>query len=306
MENFCRHVQSPGRSRARSVLVAAALATLAVPGALGPSAASGSGKTDLQGLRDARCPPPLKPLPSKAYSDEAVRDARIRHLFKVGPYRQKLVPPVDWLQDPHRSQRFRNALASLSWAETLLYDYRHRQHRGSLRQARDLMLDWVQHQPRHGAHTSRDAWHSKVVGDRAAYLGYMTRAAACEHMLRRNRALRTMRSLKVHADWLLHHRSKTNHGLFDNLGLLALGRDLRFTQGARLWRQTGRRRFAKGFHRRVMVDEGFWLENSAAYHFLLTNLLARFVPAAGGQRRPGLPRLLKPNERRGRLADRAR
>jgi hypothetical protein len=220
-----------------------------------------------------------------------VRDARTRQLFKVGPYREKLVPPVDWLQDPYRSQRFRNALASLSWVEPLLYDYRHRQHRGSLRQARDLMLDWVHHQPRHGAHTSRDAWHSKVVGDRAAYLGYMTRAAACEHMLRRNQALRAIRSLEVHADWLLHHRSKTNHGLFDNLGLLAMGRDLRFTQGAPLWRQIGRRRFAKGFHRRVVVDEGFWLENSAAYHFLLTNVLARFVPAAGG-RRPGLLRLL--------------
>jgi hypothetical protein len=129
-----------------------------------------------------------------------------------------------------------------------------------------------------------------VVGDRAAYLGYMTRAAACEHVLHRNQALGAIRSLKVHADWLLHHRSKTNHGLFDNLGLLALGRDLRFTDDARRWRQIGRRRFAKGFHRRVKVDEGFWLENSAAYHFLLANVLARFVPAGG--HRPGLPRLL--------------
>jgi hypothetical protein len=39
------------------------------------------------------------------------------------------------------------------------------------------------------------------------------------------------------------------------------------------------------------VDEGLWLENSAAYHFLLANVLARFVPAAGDHR-PGLPRLL--------------
>jgi hypothetical protein len=291
VQHFRDHVQPPGSRRTPSVILAAALATVALAGALGPGAASGWGNAELRGLRDARCPPPLRPLPSKAYSSDAVRDARIRHLFKVGPYSEKLAPPVDWLQDPHRSQRFRNALASLSWVETLLYDYRHSQHRGSLRQARDLMLDWVHHQPRHGAHTSRDAWHSKVVGDRAAYLGYMTRAAACEHVLRRSQALGAIRSLKVHADWLLHHRSKTNHGLFDNLGLLALGRDLRFTEDARRWRQIGRRRFAKGFHRRVKVGEGFWLENSAAYHFLLANVLARFVPAAAGHR-PGLPRLL--------------
>jgi hypothetical protein len=282
-------VQSAGRRRTPSVLLAAALAVAA--GALGQGEASGSTNVDLQGLRHAACPPPLRPLSPHPYSDDAVRDARTRHLFKVGPHSEQLVRPVDWLQDPHRSQRFRNALASLSWVDALLYDYRHRQHSGSLRQARNLMLDWVHHQPRHGAHTSRDAWHSKVVGDRAGYLGYMTRAAACEHLLRHDQALAAIRSLKVHAHWLLRHHSKTNHGLFDNLGLLALGRDLRFTENARQWRRLGRTRFVRFFHRRVMVDEGFWLENSAAYHYLLTHLLERFVPAARGHR-PGLPKLL--------------
>jgi hypothetical protein len=154
------------------------------------------------------------------------------------------------------------------------------------------MLDWVRHQPRNGARTSRDAWHSKVVGDRAAYLAYMSRAASCEHMLRRGQARAVIQSLDVHADWLLHHRSKTNHGLFDNLGLLAVGRSFRFLPGASGWRQTGRRRFAKGFRRRVKADEGLWLENSAGYHYLLANVLARFVPAAGG-RPAGFPRLPK-------------
>jgi hypothetical protein len=285
------HVQSPGCRRTPSVILAAALATVAAAGALGPGADSGWGNVHLQGLRHAACPPSLRPLSPHAYSDDAVREARTRHLFKVGPHSEQLVRPVDWLQDPHRSQRFRNALASLSWVDVLLYDYRHRQHRGSLREARNLMLDWVHHQPRHGAHTSPDAWHSKVVGDRAGYLGYMTRAAACEHMLRHDQALAAIRSLKAHAHWLLRHHSKTNHGLFDNLGLLALGRDLRFTEDAHRWRRLGRKRFVNSFHRRVLVDEGLWLENSAAYHHLLTNLLARFVPAARGHR-PGLPRLL--------------
>jgi hypothetical protein len=126
------------------------------------------------------------------------------------------------------------------------------------------MLDWVRHQPRNGARTSRDAWHSKVVGDRAAYLAYMSRAASCEHMLRRGQARAVIQSLDVHADWLLHHRSKTNHGLFDNLGLLAVGRSFRFLPGASEWRQTGRRRFAKGFRRRVKADEGLGLRTPPA------------------------------------------
>ena len=276
----------------RLAVLAAALATVAFAGPLGPGATSVWGNAGLRGLRDAPCPPPLRPLPSKAYSDDAVRDARIRHLFKVGPYSERLKSPVNWLQDPHHSRRFRSALASLVWVEPLLYDYRHTQRGGSLKQARDLMLDWVRHQPHDGPRTSRDAWHSKVVGDRAAYLGFMVRAAACERLLRRRQALGAIRSLKAHADWLLHHRSHTNHGLFDNLGLLAVGRNFRFLRDAREWRQTGRRRFAKGFHRRVKAGEGLWLENSAGYHYLLTNVLARFVPAAGG-RPPGLPSLLK-------------
>ena len=292
MKHFRHHERSPGRRRASSVLFATALVTVAAAGALAPGTASGSANAELNGLRHAPCPPRLSPLPRRADSQDAVRKARTQHLFKVGPYTRKLSRPVDWLQDPHRSQRFRNALASLTWVDPLLYHYQHRQRRGSLRQARNLMLDWVHHQPRHGAHTAPDAWHSKVVGDRAGYLGYLTRAAACEQMLSQDQALAAVRSLKAHARWLLHHHSQNNHGLFDDLALLALGRDLRFTHDAHRWRRLGRKRFATFFQRRVKADEGFWLENSAGYHYLLTNLLARFVPAARGHR-PGLPKLLR-------------
>jgi heparinase II/III-like protein len=288
VKHFGEHKRSAGR-RASSVLFATALVTVTGAAAMGADTASGSG---VAGLRHAACPPSLSPVPLSAHSADAIRKARIQHLFKVGPYTRKLRRPVDWGQDPHHSQRFRNALASLTWVDPLLYQYRHRQRRGSLKQARNLMLDWVHHQSRHGADTAPAAWHSKVVGDRAGYLGYMTRAAACEQMLSKDQALDAIRSLKAHASWLLHNHAKSNHGLFDDLGLLALGRDLRFTHDARQWRRVGRHRFATFFQRRVKADEGFWLENSAAYHYLLTNLLARFVPAARGHG-AGLPKLLR-------------
>jgi hypothetical protein len=275
-------------------LVAGALAgTLLLASAFGST-----GGSDLSGLRHASCPAPVRPTPLGAPSEEEIHNARVLHVFKLASYPTRLVSPVDWLQDPNHSTRFRSALASLVWTDALLYDYQHNHQLAALRQARGLMLDWIRHQPFRGPHTSRNAWVTKVVGDRAVLLGYMTRAAACEHLLPRRAALAALRSLHAHANWLLRHRTSGNHDLFDSLGLLALGRDLAFSPRAREWRRIARRRFVDTFNRRVYRNEGLWLENSSAYQFLLTDLLRRFVPIAG-RHHPDLAKLLGRMERVG-------
>ncbi len=269
-------------------------AVVAAAVALGDVAAAdaSSAKSELRGLRRAPCPPPTKPLESSRYSQEAVEDARRRDRFSVGPYPGvKLVPHVNWRQDPHRSLRFRNALQALTWLGVLRYDYR-RGHVGALVQAKRLLLDWIRHQKPGARGTSRSAWRSKVTGDRAAELGYLVRAAACRHKLRKRQALAALRSVRTHARWLIRHRDRTNHGLFDSIGLLALGRDFRFMKDARRWRYLGVKRFVSQFHGRVIEREGFWLENSSAYQYLLAGLLKRFQ-ATVGHRRPGLRYLLR-------------
>jgi hypothetical protein len=272
-----------------ATLVAVAVA---VAGGAAEAASAAYGKSELRGLRRASCPPPSKPLTSSHFSQGQVQDARKRHLFKVGPYSGvKLVPRVNWLKDPHNSKRFRNALHAMTWLGVLRYDYR-RGHVGALVQARRLLLDWIRHQKRGAPGTSQSAWRSKITGDRATELGYLVRAAACRHRLPRPQALAALRSVRAHAKWLIHNRDPMNHGLFDSIGLLALGRDFRFMKDAREWRQLGKRRFVNLFHARVIEKEGFWLENSSAYQFLLTSLLARFQ-ATTGHRRPGLRHLLE-------------
>jgi Heparinase II/III-like protein/Heparinase II/III N-terminus len=276
-----------------------ALVAGALAGTVWLATAFGSaGGSDLSGLRHASCPAPVRPAPLGAPSEKEIQNARIDHLFKLASYPTRLVSPVYWRQDPHHSTRFRSALASLVWTHVLLYDYHHNHEVGALRQARDLMLDWIRHQPFRGSHTSRNAWVTKVVGDRAVLLGYMTRAAACEHLLPRRSAKAALRSLHAHAQWLLGHRVSGNHDLFDSLGLLALGRDLSFSPQAGKWRRIARRRFVTTFDRRVYRQEGFWLENSSSYQFLLTDLLRRFVPIAGPHH-PGIAGLLERMEQVG-------
>ena len=267
-----------------ATVVAAAVAAGGVAAAAAEAAPSA--KSELRGLRRASCPPPTKPLENSRYSRDEVEDARQRHLFLVGPYTVKLVPRVNWRRNPHNSNRFRNALQALTWLEVLRYDYR-RGHVGALVQAKRLLLDWIHHQKR-----SRSAWRSKITGDRATELGYLVRAAACRHRLPKRQALAALRSVRAHAKWLIHNRDPMNHGLFDSIGLLALGRDFRFMEDAKQWRRLGKRRFANLLHARVIEREGFWLENSSAYQYLLTGLLATFE-ATTGHRRPGLQRLLR-------------
>ncbi len=279
------------RRRVYSAILAMVVGAAIAVGAVAPASAS-SASSDLRGLHRAACPPSPKPLKDVHPSRKAVADARQRDLFTVGPYSGvKLVPLVNWRQDPHHSSRFRSALQSLTWLDVLRSDYR-RGHLGALLQAKRLLLDWIHRQKLGAPRTSRAAWRSKVAGERAAELAYLVRAAACERKLPRRQALAALRSVKTHARWLMANPDHMNHGLFDSVGLLALGRHFRFMKGARGWRKVGVRRFIRMFHERVIESEGFWLENSSAYHFVLTDLLARFK-AIAGRHRPGLQRLLR-------------
>lgn len=257
------------------VLGPVALACALLPCSAQTAQASQHGHPEVKALRQARCPAPSHRLPSTPPQDqiEQARDGT----FRLGPATVELHTPIDWNQDPSGSINFRNALASLRWVDALALDYRREGNRRSLRQARDYLLDWVRHQPRGGKRTARAAWTSKVVGDRARTLAYLTRASQCAGILRRAQAERLMKSVDQHANWLLNHRVRSNHDLFDSLGLISLGTDFRFLERSEKLRRTAHRRFSTRFRKRVFADEGLWLEQSASYQYLLDILLRRFV-----------------------------
>ncbi len=132
-------------------------------------------------LERAPCPAPYLAIDQKtSYSRAELRQAE-KGRFSIKGHPTTLEPSIDWAMDPYDSKSFRGVLASLKWIDPVIYASRHGD-RQALAQARDIALDWVAHNPRHHPPTDK-SWENKIIGDRAPYLAYITRAAACQHML---------------------------------------------------------------------------------------------------------------------------
>jgi hypothetical protein len=74
------------------------------------------------------------------------------------------------------------------------------------------------------------------------------------------------------------------------MGLAIIGAQVPFLMEADEWSDTARRRFERILRKRVIGQEGFWLEHSANYQVQTTNLLQRFL-AIPGVTDPGLQSL---------------
>jgi hypothetical protein len=193
-----------------------------------PPSPTGSLVSSWAALERAPCPVPYLAIDRKSsYTKAEIAKAR-RGEFKIKGHQTKLVPPIDWSMDPYGSKAYRGVLASLKWIDQLLYASRHGD-RAALAQARDVVLDWVEHNPRHHA-PSDHAWLNKIIGDRAPYVAYVTRAAACEHLLTREQGLTLIRSLRQHGRALTDPKiyPPSNHGLFMDYGLEAMAQEAGF------------------------------------------------------------------------------
>ncbi len=252
-------------------------AAAAVAAAPGPASAG-----TVTALRGASCPADYDVLKVGKYSRQEIADAR-KGLFHVHKTTRRLVPRVNWRQDPYHSLAFQADLQDLNWTAVLFYAYRNNGDVGALAQARDLILDWVRHNRfRHsGPQTTPRTWFDKVVGDRAPYIAFLTRAASCEGILTDKQARVLLRSLRRQGQFLTGHYSNTNRGLYEDTGLVLLSQQLAFMSKSASWRQTGSTRFIRNLESHTIAGEGFWLEHSATYHILVTKLLERFMDIPG-------------------------
>ena len=275
------------------VLAPAATAALSLL-VLGCGSSSGSGSATVpapkpteslvaswHALEQAPCPVPYLAIDQKShYSRDEV--ARARHgVFSIKGHPTKLTPPIDWGMDPYNSKSFRGVLASLKWIDVLIYAARHGD-RAALAQARDIAIDWAEHNPRHHPPSDK-SWENKIIGDRAPYLAYITRAAACDHVLSRKQGLVLIQSLRQQGRALTDPRVyvPSNHGLFMDYGLEALAKEAAFLSRAGTWEQFAPRRFQKTLRKRIYPSEGFWLENSSSYHLAVLKLIRAFTALAG-------------------------
>ena len=242
-------------------------------------------------LERAPCPPPYLAITRKTtYTKGDIATAR-RGTFDIKGHPTKIVPPVDWAMDPYNSKSYRGVLAGMKWIDPLLYASRHGD-RAALKQARNIALDWVDHNPRHHPPTDK-SWENKIIADRAPYLAYISRAAACQHLLTREQGLTLIRSLRQHGRALTERKLyvPSNHGLFMDYGLEALAKEAAFISKAPGWERFAPQRFQKTLERRIYPSEGFWLENSSSYHLAVLKLVRDFSALAKGAAPPSLKRL---------------
>jgi hypothetical protein len=241
-------------------------------------------------LRADDCPPEYRVLKASEAAPEEIADAR-RGWFSIVGTRVHLTPPVDWHLDPNSSVAFQGAFARLSWLDVLFDAYRRQGDRGALRDALSLGLDWSRQNELGDSDLPRKAWVDKVAGDRAPYLAYLARAAACERMLSGRQARTLLRSLEAHGRFLSDPDvyRPTNHGLFVDFGLKLMSEQVPFLGGAPRWRALAVDRFEETLRSRVFADEGLWLEHSANYQLAMTRLVEKFIDS--GAPDSDLPRL---------------
>jgi Heparinase II/III-like protein/Heparinase II/III N-terminus len=258
------------------VAVAVAAATLAA-GTGAPEAANGG---LLGALRAQPCPDAAFQADRTYSKREIARAKRGRFIFAGD--RAKLKRRINWFQNHRSSREFQKQLHSWRWAEILIQAYRDGDRRALL-DARRIAIDWIERNRINARkRVPAMAWFNLPSGVRAPYLGYITRASACEGMLPKPAAKTLLDSIRQHGAYLSGRGYfHSNHGLFTDLGLFLLAdRYAPFFPEAQGWENTARERFPQTLAGRTS-ESGVWLEHSTDYHFLAMRLAEDFLRLAG-------------------------
>jgi hypothetical protein len=262
------------------VLAAAGALALAVPSTAGAA-------TPLEVLA-------LKLQPCPRYEVQRIRDdytpaelaaAKAGDFDVWGGKYAHLDPPVDWAQDPYSDRSWVHYLHGFLWLDQLLRSYVAEDDVATLADARDLLLDWVAEVRPGDSDFPVDAWGDKTTGDRAGFLAYVTRAAACRGLLTDGQASALIDATREHASVLADpdRYFPNNHGLFVDIGLARLALHMAFLHDAAGWDGLARSRFASTLDGRLAGDEGLWLEHSAGYQFTVIGLINKFVRVTGDE-----------------------
>lgn len=272
-----------GRAAVHALVGAAALAAVWGFG-IGESGEPDDAWRDMRGaaaLAAAPCPGPetleLSPPPPEKLA--AARRGRFR---VFGPEPVRLVPPIDWTEDPLASRRYRQNLHKLRFMEPLLASWRDGGSTEDLERALAIGEDWVRANRDPDRSQPIEAWSDKVSGDRVPYLAYLLRAAACEDLLSAAQRRRMLRGMALHGEVLADRERYVpdNHGLFVDLGLTRLVSALPFLRPGDRWSALARSRFIRTLRGRL--SEGVWLEHSPAYQLLAIRAVERMNVALGG------------------------
>jgi hypothetical protein len=185
-----------------------------------------------------------------------------------------LHPPVDWAGDPYHDRTWRFWLNAWKPLDHVLAGYEATGDAAYLHFAERIAVDWLR-QSAVERESNSTSWYDMAVGLRALQLAYLVHAAARDPDTDDGTLAQLLAGAYSHGWHLLqpgNFNSRTNHGLYQAAGLLALGKSLPELCGAGKWREVGEERlrlmFVKSFS-----SEGVHLEHSPGYHFQMTQLL---------------------------------
>lgn len=277
--NSMARTSSRGRAALTTSFVALLAAVLVVQSAA-PDSAQAVAKVPkgaVKKLRKQSCPPKYAVRVARPAEQDEIQRAK-KGYFDIEGTQVRLGKNTNWQYNPNGSLAFQARLHDLRYLDILFYAYRENGDRKALLKAKQIIVDWVKNNPLKRPTTAR-TWFDKVAGDRAAYIAYGTRAAACEGMLSPKLALILLGSVEQHIRFLGKRQiySNTNRGLFMDLGLIFSGRQMRFLPGATKARNRGERRFVGNVQDHVLPGEGMWLEHSSTYQFLTISAIERYL-----------------------------
>ena len=268
----------------RTLALACIAAALGAAGlSLGAPRGEAANDALIHQLRAQPCPEPAFQA-DREYNNRDIARA-LRGRFILAGDHAKLKRRINWFQNHRSSREFQKQLHSWRWAEILIQAYREGDRRALLN-ARRIAIDWIEHNRRGARKVPGMAWFNLPSGIRAAYLGYITRASACEGMLPKHAARTLLGSIAQHGAYLAGPGYfHSNHGLFTDLGLFLLAdRYAPFFPQAQGWENTARERFPQTLAGRT-ASSGIWMEHSTDYHFLVIKLAETFLRYAGSDPR---------------------
>jgi hypothetical protein len=190
----------------------------------------------------------------------------------------RLIPPIDWVADPHQNRSWVSLFHSLRFLGSLIY----LGDTSDLVKAKFIALDWIRQNPIASDSLSQFAWAEKIVGDRVQVLAYLFRILLGRGELTDDELDEFLNSLIEHGQFLMddsNYHFNQNHGLAQDIGLYVLGEYLSSLNESGLWREKALTRFIDGVSRQVS-PMGVHLEHSPSYHFIVHNWIKSFYDMA--------------------------
>ncbi|MQA89841.1 MAG: hypothetical protein GEU90_06355 [Gemmatimonas sp.] len=221
--------------------------------------------------------PPYRAVVKRTY-DESRKAEALADTFRVFQKSLRLVPPIDWRQDPAGSRSSRYELHTLQLLDVLFHLYLVDGSLGALDRARSIGIDWIRANAPDEPRVSEFAWYDMAVGLRAPYLAFLLRASVHEGRIEPTEAALLLTSLRSHGEYLVdgaNYAHGHNHGLFQDEGLFLIADYLPWLAEADEWREVASRRAIETLRATINETEAVHLEHSPAYHLVIVNLVRR-------------------------------